>query len=55
MWLRERRIDIISVHAALVYYFDNRAEIERDFKHDADLAASLRQQFPSKLQEKLRG
>jgi uncharacterized protein (DUF433 family) len=48
-------ITLADVHAALVYYFDHRAEIESDFKHDADLAASLRQQFPSKLQEKLRG
>lgn len=44
-----------DVHAALAYYFDNRADIEADFKHDEELAETLRRQFPSKLQDKLRG
>lgn len=47
-------ITLSDVHAALAYYFDHRAEIEADFKKDADIAESLKGQFPSKLQEKLR-
>jgi hypothetical protein len=39
----------------LAYYFDHRKEIEADFKRDEELAEKLRPQFPSKLQEKLRG
>lgn len=50
-----REITLSDIHAALAYYFDNRAEIEADFKHDAAIADKLRAQFPSKLQEKLRG
>ncbi len=48
-------ITLADIHAALAYYFDHRAEIEADFKHDAEVAEKLRAQFPSKLQEKLRG
>ena len=48
-------ITLADVHAALAYYFDNRAEIEADFRREAEIAESLRPQFPSKLQEKLRG
>lgn len=48
-------ITLADVHAALAYYFDNRAEIEADFKHDVEIAEALRQKFPSKLEEKLRG
>ena len=48
-------ITLGDVHAALAYYFDNRAEIAADMKHDEEVAAALRVRFPSKLQEKLRG
>jgi uncharacterized protein (DUF433 family) len=48
-------ITLADVHAALAYYFDHRAEIEADFRHDQELAEKLRPLFPSKLQEKLRG
>src|SRR4051794_30987361 len=44
-----------DVHAALAYYFDNREEIETEFKRDEELAESLRHRFPSKLKEKLGG
>jgi uncharacterized protein (DUF433 family) len=44
-----------DVHAALVYYFDNRAEIDADFKRDEETAEALRHRFPSKLKEKLGG
>jgi uncharacterized protein (DUF433 family) len=48
-------ITLADVHAALAYYFDNRAEIDADFRHEREVAESLRPRFPSKLQEKLRG
>jgi uncharacterized protein (DUF433 family) len=48
-------ITLADVHAALTYYFDHRAEIGADFEHDQELAEKLRPNFPSKLQEKLRG
>src|SRR5436305_11038694 len=48
-------ITLADVHAALAYYFENRAEIEADFRHEHEVAESLRSQFPSVLQEKLRG
>ena len=48
-------ITLADVYAALAYYFDHRAEIEADFRHDEELAAPLRPRFPSKLQEKLGG
>ena len=48
-------ITLGDVHAALAYYFDNRAELEADLRGDEELSQSLRARFPSKLQEKLRG
>jgi uncharacterized protein (DUF433 family) len=48
-------ITLADVHAALAYYFDNRAEIEADFRHEREVAESLRHLFPSIIQEKLRG
>lgn len=48
-------ITLADVHAALAYYFDNREEVDADFKRDQEVAESLRHMFPSKLQEKLSG
>ena len=48
-------ITLADVYAALAYYFDNRAEIEADFRHEQEVAEALRSKFPSILQEKLRG
>jgi uncharacterized protein (DUF433 family) len=48
-------ITLADVYAALAYYLDNRAEIEADFRHEQEVAKSLRPKFPSVLQEKLRG
>jgi uncharacterized protein (DUF433 family) len=48
-------LTLADVYAALAYYFDNRAEIEADFRKEEEVAESLRLQFPSKLLEKLRG
>lgn len=44
----------VQIHAALTYYYDHQAEIDQ--REAADLAAveALRQQYPSKVQAKLR-
>jgi uncharacterized protein (DUF433 family) len=48
-------LTLADVHAALAYYFDNRAEIEADVRGDESWAARLSASTPSKLSEKLRG
>src|SRR5438093_1307471 len=44
-----------DVHAALAYYFDNREEIEGDFRKDEEWAKFAEANYPSVLREKLRG
>lgn len=39
-------ITLAEVHAALAYYFDNRAEIEADFRREDELEEALRDKFP---------
>jgi uncharacterized protein (DUF433 family) len=48
-------ITLADVHAALAYYFDNREEIEDEFRKDEEAAEALKARFPSKVQEKLLG
>jgi uncharacterized protein (DUF433 family) len=48
-------ITLADVHAALAYYFDNREEIQAEFRKEDEIAEALRHKFPSKLQERLRG
>jgi uncharacterized protein (DUF433 family) len=48
-------ITLADVHAALAYYFDNRAEIEADFRKDEEWARFAEANYPSRLREKLRG
>lgn len=48
-------ITLADVHAALAYYFDNREEIEEEFRRDDAVVEQLRARYPSKIQEKLRG
>lgn len=48
-------ITLGDVHAALAYYFDNRQEIEEDFRKDEQAARELLTRHPSKVREKLRG
>jgi hypothetical protein len=43
------------VHAALAYYFDNRQEIEADFRNDEEWARYAEANYPSLLKEKLGG
>lgn len=44
-------ITLADVYAALAYYFDNRAEIEADFRNDEEWAKYAEANFPSKLKE----
>jgi|APTNR8051073442_1049403.scaffolds.fasta_scaffold02523_6 uncharacterized protein (DUF433 family) len=39
-----------AIHAALAYYFDNRAEIQKSISEESQLVEQLKKQFPSKLQ-----
>jgi uncharacterized protein (DUF433 family) len=48
-------ITLADVHAALAYYFDNRQEIEAEFRHEEEVAESLKSKFPSKVQGPRRG
>lgn len=49
------QLTLADVHAALTYYWDNRDEIEKQMKEAESLVASMKQKYPSKLQEKLAG
>lgn len=50
----EYDLNLASIHAALAYYYDHRAEIESQIEEDEAYVAAFRQQNPSKLQAKLR-
>ncbi|MEM9760782.1 MAG: DUF433 domain-containing protein [Pseudomonadota bacterium] len=43
-----------DVHAALAYYFDHRAEIDRELDERDAFTEALREQTPSRLSEALR-
>jgi uncharacterized protein (DUF433 family) len=47
------QLTLADVHAALTYYWDNRADIERDMREADSLLDAVRQANPSKLQQKL--
>lgn len=42
-------ITLADVHAALAYYFDNRDEIEADFRKDEEWAEWVKKNVPSKM------
>jgi uncharacterized protein (DUF433 family) len=46
-------IALADIHAAPAYYFDNRTEIEEDFRKDEEWAEFGKAHYPSKLKEKL--
>jgi uncharacterized protein (DUF433 family) len=46
-------INLADVHAALAYYFDNRQEIEEEFRKGDQLAEQLKIHHPPKVQENL--
>jgi uncharacterized protein (DUF433 family) len=48
-------LTLADVHAALAYDFDNRQEIEDEFRADEEAARQLLTRHPSKVQAKLRG
>ncbi len=48
-------ISLADVHSALAYYYDNRQEIEDDFRNDDKWAEWVKANIPSKLREKLGG
>ena len=52
-------ITLAEIYAALTYYFDNRQEIEDEFRKDDEWAEWVKANIPSKippeLREKLRG
>ena len=50
----EYDLTLADVHAALAYYFDHRAEIDRCIQEGEAFAEALRQQLPSKVREKLK-
>ncbi len=47
-------ITLADVYAALAYYWDHRDEIRARIRADEEFADLLRQQTPSRLQEKLK-
>jgi uncharacterized protein (DUF433 family) len=50
----EHDLTLADVHAALAYYFDHRADIDRNIEEDRAFAEIVRQQTPSKLTKRLR-
>jgi uncharacterized protein (DUF433 family) len=50
----EYNLSLGSVHAALSYYFDNRAAIDQRTAEDEAFAAELEKENPSRFQERLR-
>ncbi len=48
-------ITLADVFAALAYYFENREEIEEEFRKEDEIAEQLRTRYPSKVREKLGG
>ena len=50
----EYDLTLADVYAALAYYFDHRAEIDRAIREDEAFARALRERTPSKLRRKLR-
>ncbi|GAX39566.1 hypothetical protein NIES4075_05220 [Tolypothrix sp. NIES-4075] len=47
-------LSLASVYAAMAYYFDHRDEIDRRAAQEDELLEVLKQNHPSRLQEKLR-
>jgi uncharacterized protein (DUF433 family) len=50
----EYDLTLADVYAALTYYFDHQAEIDRAIAEGQAFAQALRQQTPSKVQQRLR-
>src|SRR5438874_6159418 len=50
----EYDLSLADIHAALAFYFDNRAEIDKNIADDDAFIEEIRKQHPSMLAEKLR-
>lgn len=48
------QLPLASVYAAMAYYYDRRDEIERSIREDELLADSLQDNYPSRLNAKLK-
>jgi hypothetical protein len=48
-------ITLADVYAALTYYFDNRDEIQAEFRKDEEWARFAEANYPSLIREKLGG
>lgn len=42
-------LNLAQIHAALAYYFDNRAAVDEALNHADRVESDLRSQFPSRL------
>lgn len=49
----EYDLTLADVYAALAYYFDHRAEIDRSIEEGEAFAQALRQRSPSKVHQRL--
>lgn len=47
------RLPLAAVHAAMAYYYDHRAEVDRSIDEDRAFAEAFRRGNPSPLQQKL--
>jgi len=47
-------LPLAAVHAAMAYYYDHRAEIEKSIDDDFTFAEAFRRNNPSLLREKLK-
>jgi uncharacterized protein (DUF433 family) len=47
-------ITLADVHAALAYYFDNREEIQDEFRKSEEWAKRIRSDFTSRIPDELR-
>ncbi len=49
----EYGLTLAGIYAALAYYFDHRAQIDRELQEGDAMVQALRQGFPSKVHKKL--
>ena len=49
----EHGLSLADIHAALTYYFDHRAEIDRDIAEGATFVEELKRRTPSKVAQML--
>ena len=50
----EYDLDLADIHAALAYYFDHRAEIDKSIDQSEMFLKSIRENAQSKLEQKIR-